>query len=197
MDEFWDQWNKFPLAGKFLLVILIWGALGVGYYFTFYEEQNSKYKSLANRFRKTRNTRIKHQTIANNLPRWEAEVARLRGELAKAQTLLPTSKEIPNLLRKIDDLSKKSGLSVVRFSPKNEKKKNFYNEVPMEMEVNGTFYEIMFFFDSISKLDRIVNVQRIRLESPKLKNQKLRLVARFRLLTYRFTIGAKKRKKKR
>ena len=187
MDEFWDQWNKIPRAGKFLIVVLLWAAAGIGYYFAYYEEQVQQFEGLANQFRQVRQTREKHQSIARNLPRWEAEIARLRGELAKAERLLPKKKEIPDLLKRIDDLSKRSGLRLNRFKPKKEQTMGFYAKVPMDMEVSGTFYEIVVFFDKVSNLDRIVNVMKIRLERPALKNQKLVLTSRFQIVTYRFT----------
>ncbi len=191
MDEFWEQWNKIPRAGKFLIVIGIWALAAIGYYFAYYEDQVREFEGLAEQFRQVRRTREKHQAIARNLPRWEAEIARLRGELAKAERLLPKKKEIPDLLKRIDDLSKRSGLKLNRFKPLREQNMGFYAKVPMSMEVSGTFYEIVVFFDKVSNLDRIVNIMKIRLERPTLKNQKLILSSRFQIVTYRFTHNKK------
>lgn len=195
MDQFWDQWNKIPLAGKALILVILWATMALGYNFSIRGDQVNKYRGLARQFRQVRRKREKYETIAQNRPRWEAEVARLRGELAKAQTLLPTKKEIPNLLQKIDDLGNKSGLKIGSFLPRRERARGFYSEVPMDMAVNGTFYEVMVFFDKVSNLDRIVNVTRIRLSSPKFKNQKLLLKANFRLITYRFIAPTRRKKK--
>lgn len=197
MEQIIAQWNNFPRPVKFLLVVLVWGVLFGGYYFLYYEDQKSQYFRLYNEFKDVRKQRDKFQTIQFNIARWQAEIARLDGELAKAKTLLPNEKEIPLLLQRIDNLGRKSGLEILRFAPAKEKNQQFYSEVPITIEVKGTFYELMIFLNKVSNLDRIVTINAVALTQPTFKNQKLALTARFQLVTYRYlskTPSQKKRK---
>ncbi len=197
MDQITEQWNKLPLAAKFLIVVLIWGALAGGYYFLYYEDQKNQYFRLYREFKETRKKRDKLRTIQFNITRWQAEIARLDGELAKATTLLPTSKELPTLLRRIDSLGRKSGLEIARFAPTREKGKQFYSEVPIIVEVKGTFYQLMIFLNKVSNLDRIVTINRVAFDRPVFKNQKLVLTAKFTLVTYRYHRGSVKKRRRR
>ena len=196
MDQITEQWNKLPLAAKFLIVVLIWGAMAAGYYFMYYEGQKTQYARLYRDFLNARKKRDKLRTIQFNITRWQAEIARLDGELAKATTLLPTSKELPTLLRRIDSLGRKSGLEISRFAPRKEKRQKFYSEVPIAIAVKGTFYELMIFLNKVSNLDRIVTISAISFSNPQFKNQKLILTAKFALVTYRYLTKADKKKKK-
>ena len=196
MDQITEQWNKLPLAAKFLIVVLIWCAMAGGYYFMYYEGQKAEYSRLYRDFKSARKKRDKLRTIQYNITRWQAEIARLDGELAKATTLLPTRKELPTLLRRIDSLGRKSGLEISRFAPQREKLKKFYFEVPISIAVRGTFYELMIFLNKVSNLDRIVTISSISLSSPEFKNQKLLLRAKFSLVTYRYLSKAEQKKKK-
>lgn len=197
MEQIVQQWNDLPRPAKFLIVVLIWGAMFGGYYFLYYEDQRIRYIRYYNEFRQARKQRDKLRTILFNITRWQAEIARLDGELAKATTLLPTSKEIPTLLRRIDNLGRKSGLAIARFRPGREKAQKFYSEVPIRIGVKGTFYELMIFLNKVSNLDRIVTIKSVSLTNPVFKNQKLVLNARFQLVTYRYRSGKKKKRRRR
>lgn len=186
MEQFWEQWGKLSIAVKTAIVLFCWAGAGAAYYFLYYTDQEQRYTGLRNQFRQLRQKRMEQQVIAQNLQRWQDEVKRLEEEKAKAKTLLPTAKEIPILLQQIDNLATKSGLEIMRVRPLEERPQQFYAEIPLEMEVRGAFYELMVFFDKISNLDRIVNVNSITFETPQLRNQKLALFARFQVVTYRY-----------
>ena len=47
MDQITEQWNKLPLAAKFLIVVLIWGAMAAGYYFMYYEDVELSLRALS------------------------------------------------------------------------------------------------------------------------------------------------------
>jgi type IV pilus assembly protein PilO len=171
----------------------MWILMAGGYYFLFYGDQENQYNRLVREFSEIRKQRDTFQTIQFNIGRWQAEIARLDGELDKATTQLPTDKELPSLLQRIDDLARKSGLEIARFTPQKDKPMGFYAEVPIRVEVKGTFYELMIFLNQVSNLDRIVTIDSVDLSNPQFKNQKLLLQAQFHLITYRYLKSVSKK----
>jgi len=101
---------------------------------------------------------------ANRLDFFKKEVERLDVELAKALRELPDKKEIDTLLTRISDKAKDSGLDVVLFKPEAEQKKDFYAEVPVSIELRGSFHQLASFFDEVSHLERIVNMTQFRIQ---------------------------------
>ncbi len=186
MEGFLEQWNSLTKPVKFLIVVAIWIALAAGYYFLFFQEQQQLYNRLVQEFMELRNKRDILRTIQLNLDRWKAEIARLDAQLEKAKTLLPTKEELASLVRHLDSLAQKSGLKLNSFRPRPERKMGFYAEVPISVEVESSFLELMIFLSKISSLDRIVTVKDLSLHNPRLKNQKLILDAQFKLVTYRY-----------
>lgn len=197
MNQAMEQWTNLHIAIKTFILVFIWGLVVAGYYFLYYQDQEAAYRQLLVQFKNKRKERTKYQTTAQNLPLWKEEVKRLEEERKKAQTLLPTAKEIPTLLRKLDSLANKSGLEITQFNPTRTVKKPYYEEVPTRMRASGTFYELMVFFDKVSHLDRIVNISEFYLQNPKLRNQKILLQSSFILTTYRYLSRTKKRGKPR
>lgn len=121
---------------------------------------------------------------AKNLKKLEADYAYARQELEFALKLLPTTSEIPELLKKISELGKESRLDFILFSPKREVSKEFYVEIPVSIEVNGGYHEVAVFFDKVGKLDRIVNVVDVAMKP--VKKGSADLHTRCTAVTYRF-----------
>ena len=101
------------------------------------------------------------RSVASNIMKFEEEIAALERKLSIALRQLPDSKELPVLLTDITTLGKTSGLEVQAFRPSPEIKRDFYAEVPIEIEFTGRFHDIALFFDEISRLPRIVNVSEL------------------------------------
>jgi len=45
--------------------------------------------------------------------------------------------------------------------------KEFYSEVPFEIELDGPYYSMLSFFDQVAKLERIVNVSNLLVANTK------------------------------
>jgi type IV pilus assembly protein PilO len=98
------------------------------------------------------------RTVAGNEEAVKEEIAALERKLEVALRQLPNSKELPVLLTDITSLGKNAGLEFKAFRPKEEMRRDFYAEVPIDIEFTGDFHEIASFFDEIARLPRIVNV---------------------------------------
>lgn len=105
--------------------------------------------------------------IANNLAKFEAEVERLDVELKRALAELPDKKEIPQLLERISDKARDAGLLVNVFKPQQPQNKNFYAELPIQIEVEGGYHQVATFFDEVGHLERIVNLDQVSMLAPK------------------------------
>ncbi len=93
------------------------------------------------------------------------KAAQVRFNLAKKA--LPEKKDIPRLLSDISSSGKDAGLEFLLFKPLPEAPKEFFAEIPIQMNVSGPFHNVAVFFDKISKLSRIVNIKTLNMTSVK------------------------------
>jgi type IV pilus assembly protein PilO len=133
-----------------------------------------------------------------NLKKLEADLTMVEGNLKSAITLLPTTSEIPKLLKSITKLGNDSDLEFLLFSPEKQVSKEFYVEIPVSMEVRGSYHNVATFFDKVGKLDRIVNVVNVNMIPLKAYSTYLKTTCK--AVTYRFkevkeAEGAPKKKK--
>jgi len=126
----------------------------------------------------------KAKARAANLRRFEAEYAEVDAQFQEALKLLPNTKEIPSLLKSITLLVTDSQLEFLLFSPQRERAQDFFMEIPVSIEVSGTYHNVAIFFDKVGQMERIVNILNVSM-TPQ-KERSTILTARFDAVTYRF-----------
>ena len=121
---------------------------------------------------------------AKDLHKFRAELKMIDAQFREALRLLPNKKEIPQLLRNITQLGVDSNLEFIYFSPKKERLRDFYIEIPIEMKVRGRYHDIATFFYKLAKMDRIVRILDFSMR-PIAENSNV-LLAQCSAITYRF-----------
>lgn len=136
---------------------------------------------------------------AKNLKKFEQEFAQVDAQFKEALKLLPNEKEIPKLLRNITQLGSDSALEFRVFIPKKERAGDFYMEIPVSLEVSGTYHNVAVFFDKVGQMERIVNILNVSMKP--VKPRSTQLVTTCDAVTYRFKgkgdVKATKKKRKR
>ncbi|NLF25467.1 MAG: type 4a pilus biogenesis protein PilO [Deltaproteobacteria bacterium] len=99
------------------------------------------------------------QRIARDLPKFREETAALDKKLAALLRELPDKKEIESLLKSVSVLAVDTGLEVIKFAPQKEIHRGFYAELPVSIELRGTFHQLATFFDEVGHLARVVNIR--------------------------------------
>ncbi len=139
------------------------------------------------------------QKVLADLPRFEKELKNLEAKFNQSLKLLPNTREIPSLLTNISTLAQESGLNIMLFQPKPEQQRDFYAEIPVEMKVSGKYHNLGYFFDKVSKINRIVNISDITIKTKKSKNReanRFNLESSFKAVTFKFVEKEKRSDKK-
>lgn len=177
---------KLPLYQKAaILGALVFLLIGVFIWFLWLPEYE-KVGQMEEQVSRLQAELVQKQQIANNLPKFKEEFARLEEQLNQALTQLPNKKEIPSLLTNLATLAKDNGLEVASFSPKGEISKGFYAEVPASLDLVGTYHQIAEFAQAVGQLSRIVNLSDLDLSSPKVEGGLAILNIKCKVTTFRF-----------
>jgi type IV pilus assembly protein PilO len=157
--------------------------VGIGYYL--HSKNAESLDALRLEVEETRQSVRKHQAIATRLDGLKTRLAALDEMLKVAITLLPETREIPELLTQISQLGLNAGLEFRLFKPEPEKQADFYAEVPVSLAMLGPFHDLARFFDHLSRLSRIVNVTDIKISLAKAGDSQT-LTTNCLLTTFRF-----------
>jgi len=121
---------------------------------------------------------------ARALSKFEAEYAEVDAQFTEALNLLPNTKEIPSLLKAITQLGTDSQLDFMLFSPQRERPKDFYMEIPVSIEVSGSYHNVAVFFDKVGRMERIINILNVSMNP--VKERSTTLTTKCDAVTYRF-----------
>jgi len=181
-----DSIAKLPTAKKVLiLLVLVFVIVGL-YVYAAYLPQRDEITRLRSRRDKLVKDLNESRVVAKNLDKFKKEVAELQAQLNSALAQLPNELEIPELLKSISTVGKGSNLEFLRFRPSPKRPKQFYEEVPLELVFLGTYHETGVFFDRISKLPRIINVDNFKMTPSKKSVDQTILQTQCVATTFRF-----------
>ena len=186
MDPQIEKILKLPTRQKVALLALVLILEGVALFYALYQPRMKEYAALQTKVEELDRQIQENTRIANNLPRFKAEYEQLKQDLDAALTELPNQKEIPSLLTSISSAGRSAGLEFLLFRPKPEVPKDFYAEVPVDIAVSGTFYNVADFFVAVGKLPRIVNINNVSFSDIKSNGGRTTLKVNCLATTFRF-----------
>jgi type IV pilus assembly protein PilO len=102
---------------------------------------------------------------ARRLPEFEDQVTKLEQRLESLRQVLPEEKDVADILRRIQGLATKSNLTIQRFQPGKVVQQKLYAEIPYKLQAEGTYHNLGYFFDQISKFPRIINISEIAVKA--------------------------------
>ena len=130
-----------------------------------------------------RETYMNKKGLAINLPAYRQQMEEMEQTFGSLLRQLPNTTEVPDLLVDITQAGLGRGLEFTLFRPEKEQPKDFYAEMPISVEVRGSYHELAQFVSDVAALPRIVTFGDINIASTG-KDNKLTMSAKAR--TYRY-----------
>ena len=183
-----------PKAQKLGILVGLIILISAAFYSFLYSPQADEIAKLNESIEAAQNEKSTKQKRAANLPKLQKELGDLDVRLKEAIAQLPSKKEIADLLSSIATKAQESGLDIDLFRPRPENYKDFYAEIPVEMNIRGTFHNVIMFFDAIGRLTRLVNIDNVGFKNPKVSGDRMVLEFTTTAITYRFLEEAERNK---
>jgi type IV pilus assembly protein PilO len=152
------QWAAVMLGG-----VVVTAAV----YFTVFKSQRDAVDQAQHALDSKLRENAELQAYRPKLKDMDQQLANLKQQMEIERHIVPDEKEVPEFIRLLDAEALKSGIEIRRYTAKPGGTKDFYTEVPFEMELDGPYYSVLDFFDRVGKLERIVNISSVALASTK------------------------------
>jgi type IV pilus assembly protein PilO len=104
---------------------------------------------------------------AAKLELYKEQLAEMNATFGALLRQLPEKTDVESLLVDVSQTGLASGLEMKKFKPSAEEKKGFYAELPINLEVLGSFHQLATFISGIAALPRIVTISDMKLEPTK------------------------------
>jgi len=159
-----DEMSFGARLGVMLLVALV---IGVAYYYVYLNPQiqaNDKVRA-----------KIEEKTRENEqLRQFEPKLADLNRQMAILQQqmeiqkkIVPDDKDADQFIRLLHDTASTAGIEIRRYTAQPVGNHEFYSDVPFTIDIDGPYYSVLNFFQRVSELERIVNIDNLQMANTK------------------------------
>jgi type IV pilus assembly protein PilO len=93
-------------------------------------------------------------------------IAQLEKQLQALRSIVPEEQATDDFLKSVFADARASNVNVRTFIPEALVRKDIYTEMPFNLRLDGTYYELLGFFDRLGREPRIVSVSGLSLGSP-------------------------------
>ena len=181
------------LSPRMKAVLVFCACLLVAYFYYFFYLQAALEKkgTLDSQLTQLKQDVEQKEKIAAQKGKFIQELKNLKGAFQVALTKLPDKMEIPGLFESVSLAGRNSGIEFLLFEPvpvspmkkeegkgKDKNKKpgegentadedEFYTDIPIKVKIMGSFQNTLEFFDKVSKLPRIINVENLAMDNKK------------------------------
>jgi type IV pilus assembly protein PilO len=142
-----------------------WGAVIAGgalvtaaLYFTMFKSQSEKNAAAQHAVEIKVRENNELESYRPKLKDMELQLANLKQQLEIERRIVPDEKQVDSFIQTMDSEAVKAGVELRRYAAKPVSAKEYFTEVPFDMELDGPYYSMLNFFDRVGKLERIVNV---------------------------------------
>jgi type IV pilus assembly protein PilO len=155
------QWAALVLGGALITAAL---------YFTLFKSQRDTNTQAQAALETKLRENAELESYAPKLKDIDRQLANLKQQLEIERRIVPDEKEVDGFIKMLDAEALKSGIEIRRYTAKPVSSREFYTEVPFEVELDGPYYSVLNFFDRVGKLERIVNMSNLLIANTKRSN---------------------------
>jgi len=157
--------TKLPLAAQLGVAAVVAAIICGGFYYFWYSDALETQKRQEAKLAELQTQIRALEATANKLPEFQREVQALEARLETLKRTLPPEKEMPDLIRRVQYLAAQSSLQIRKFNPAAPLQKDFYLEVPVNLDLEGTYHNLGAFLDRVSRMSRLVNVGDVKIKA--------------------------------
>ena len=186
VDAQMERLAKVPKTVRLAVVLGFLVAMAAGYWHFFYQPVQVEKREVVLKAQALQRELNNARAVASNIPAVEAEIEGMERDLELALKQLPNRKQFEDLLQDISTAGKKVGVAIKSIDRDQEVPRDFYAEVPFQLEIEGSYHDLAQFFEMVASLPRIVNIGSLEIQVSQETQSATRLKVAGKARTYRF-----------
>lgn len=155
--------GTWPGPIKFVAIIFVCSLVTGGWIYFNTMDQFTELEKLEHKEQELKVSFEIKQNKAVNLEDYRNQLKQIESSLSEMIRQMPTKAEVANLLVDITQTGLASGLEFQLFKPAEEVSKEFYTELPINIQVIGGYEQLALFVSGLASLPRIVTVHDVNI----------------------------------
>ena len=126
------------------------------------------------------------QDIVKNKTKYQDELNYVSDRLRAALEYLPTDLMAQDILRQMYEEARNSGVKLISVKPGQTEKLEFYEQISLDVELEGGYSQLTLFLSYISKVKRIIRIKSFELSTKEISDGIPILNLKGKLVAYRY-----------
>ncbi len=156
--------SKLPQRTQLGLLTVVMAGLFYVFYTFYVQPLKEEVDTTGTRLNELRNEVQKGQIVYSRLPEFKKQVRQQEIKLATLRSILPERKQTAEIVSGLEQLARESRLRIKSFQPQGTVRKDFYEDWPILLSLEGNYDNLGMFFEKVSQFTRIINVENITIK---------------------------------
>lgn len=161
------KFDEMSLIVKVGILALVAGIVGAGFYFWPLGPMNDEIKDLRAQVAAKRQENEMLKSYVPKLADLNKQIAQLQEQLAEEKKIVPDEKEADLFIKQLHDTAAAAGIEIRRYTAMPVANHDFYTEVPFQLDLDGSYFSMLNFFDRIGKVERIITIGNLQVSNTK------------------------------
>src|SRR5436305_928860 len=165
-----EKFNQLPLVARIAILAAVGGLIFAGAWYgpvpglaamrTANDAAAAKVKA-----QEADNARLK--PYEGRLKELELQIDSLQRQMERQKQIVPDEKSADNFIRDLQSDAQSAGVEIRSYVSKPVSAKQYYTEVPFDVEIDGPYFAMLNFFEKVGSMERIVNVDGLKMSGIK------------------------------
>ena len=161
------KFNEMSFATRFLVLLLVGAMLGAVYYYVYLSPQVQANQQLKTKIDDKNRENAQLRQFEPKLAELNRQMAILQQQMEIQKKIVPDDKDADQFIRLLHDTAATSGIEIRRYTAMPTANHEFFSDVPFTIDIDGPYYSVLNFFQRVSELERIVNIDTLQMTNTK------------------------------
>ncbi|MFS8084555.1 MAG: type 4a pilus biogenesis protein PilO [Acidobacteriota bacterium] len=176
--------NDIPWYARLLIFVAMAGVVYAGFWYFVTSGTRKETRGLQDQISVLQKANAEAQIASQRLNEFRTTYKNKQEQLEELRALLPEQRELTKVLEGIQDRARTTGLSVRKFTPKDDVQQDFYSGKRIDVSVQSSFAGLRSFFDQMAHYQRIVSITNFEIKQMDKQAANKTVEARFDLTAY-------------
>ena len=93
----------------------------------------------------------------------ELQIDSLQRQMERQKQIVPDKESADDFIRDLQSDALQAGVEIRAYTSKPVAQKQYYSEVPFDIEIDGPYFAMLNFFEKVGTMERIVNIEGLKM----------------------------------
>lgn len=160
------KFNELPFIARFAIFLVIGAAIFAGAWYgpvPGFEAMRAANDASIARLKALQAENARMKPYESQLKEIELQIESLQRQMDRQKQIVPDQKTADQFMRDLQQNAQQAGVEIRSYIARPVAQKQYYTEVPFDLEIDGPYFSMLNFFERVSTSERIINVDNLRM----------------------------------